>query len=374
MKLSNPLILSVVLSLLSCAAWAQTKAEDKAKKDAERDVKLGKEYIVELEKGLKFSKDEAVIARVNKIGQELAKIANAQTVKASYGDDRQFHFEYVFKVIEDKDVNAFSVPGGFIYVHSALLDFVESDDELAAVMAHEVAHAAHRHMNALVRERSKLDLATLPLVLAALLGGSRDAGALIITQDLLKTALTNSWSQDAERDADETGFYYLRASGYSPTGMLTFLERLAFRENNSPNYNWGIERTHPATRRRVNDLLKLLRSNNLPIQRSKVTTSFRTVATKVGEDYEVKFGNRLIVSFKGASSNDRATLAVEQLNTFFDSNPQIFEVRVTGETVIGRGRALFSVTPIDGGQNALDAAVKNLKNAIFSLSLRTAGG
>lgn len=356
---------------VACLGFAQVT--EKAQRDAQSDVKLGREYIAELEKGLTFSKDEAAVARVQRIGKELADIANTHQVKAIYGDGRLFNFDYSFKLIEENDVNAFSVPGGFIYVYSGLLDFVESDDELAAVLAHEIAHASHRHMATLLRERSKIELATLPIVLAALLGNARDAGALIITQDLLKTALTNSWSQDAERDADQAGFYYMTHTKYNPAAMLTFLERLAFKEANSPKYDWGIERTHPASAARVRSLLLLLQSNQIPIERSKVTTSFRTMVKASNEGSELLFGSRSLFTLRGPDAEVRASAAAERLNRFFDYRPHILEARSSENKVFGRGQLLIEMTEADGGAQAAASALQAIKNALFSLSLRTAG-
>ncbi len=358
-------VLGLVFLACIAAAIAQT---DQAKKDAQNDVKVGKEYVAELEKGLKLSKDQAAIDRINRIGQSLAAIANATAIKATYGDSRQFHFDYVFKLVEDKDVNAFSVPGGFIYVNTGLLSFAETDDELAAVLAHEIGHAAHRHIATLTKERSKVDLATLPIVLAALLGNSKDAGALLVTQQLLQTALTNSWSQDAEKDADQTGFHILLKSEYAPAAMLTFLERLAFRESNSPNYNWGIERTHPPSIARVRALQALIAQYKVPLERSKITTSFRTVAKQNGAMSDIFFGTRLLFSLHDSTSSPRVVETVENLNWFFDQRPQIFELRADGSTLVGRGKPLVAFRSDDGSQSA----IQNMRNALFSLSLRTA--
>src|SRR5207247_1497435 len=108
--------------------------------------------------------------RLNKIGQEIAAVANVEKVPALWGNAEVKKFSYTFKIVDDKDVNAYSLPGGFVYVNKGLLDYIHSDDELAGVLGHEIAHAAHHHMMKLLKEQSKmqpfLPLAILAMVLA----------------------------------------------------------------------------------------------------------------------------------------------------------------------------------------------------------------
>ena len=101
--------LAIFLIALACApvlsAYSQAEEE-----------KLGREYAKDVEQESKFVDDSAINERVNRIGQALAKIANEDEVKASYGSSTISKFNYTFKVVDDKEVNAFSLPGGHIYV------------------------------------------------------------------------------------------------------------------------------------------------------------------------------------------------------------------------------------------------------------------
>jgi predicted Zn-dependent protease len=346
---------------------------EKRKKEAESDAKLGREYITEIEKELRLSEDPAHIERVQRIGGELAQVANTYNFGAIYGDKNHHQFEYVFKVINDNDVNAFSVPGGFIYVNVGLLNEVESDDELAAVLAHEVAHAANRHVITLMRERSKVDLLTLPVIIAAIFSGGDAAGALITTAQALRQSLTSGWSQNAELDADRTGFFYMTKTSYHPVAMLTFLERLAFREKSSPRIDWGIFRTHPPSATRARRLTELLTEHSVPMERSKVTTSFRAVAIKQEHSVLVRFGERPLFELKGEQAETRATEAVTALNTFFDSMPEAFQARAVGPRLVGRNQTLVEFMIDDGDDPArlASAALETVKAAVFSLSMRT---
>ncbi len=363
------------LILLSAAFSGFAQQQDPRAKEVEKDVALGKDYVKEIEKQLKLSEDKDAIAKVQKIGAELAKIQNDNDFGAIFGDKNHHIFEYVFKVVADKDVNAFSIPGGFIYVNEGLLTFSESDDELAAVIAHEITHAANRHMATLIKERSKVDVWTIPIAIAALLGGSPEGAITALnTGDLVKTALTSGWSQNAERDADQGGFFVMSKSSFSPVAMLTFLERLEYRDRNSPNIDWGINRTHPPSSERVQNLRKLLLSNGYLIERSKVTKTWRAIATNVEGGISVKLGGRELFQLKGEQAELRANQAIEKINRFFDSSPQLFAVRQSGPKVIGKFDILIEFSQEDGNPDFLAAAaVAKIKDAIFSLSIRTSG-
>ncbi len=363
----------VALLLVAPTLVAAQDDVEKRKSEAESDAKLGREYITEIEKELRLSEDPVHIERVQRIGAELAKIANTYNFGAIYGDKHHHQFEYVFKVIDDNDVNAFSVPGGFIYVNVGLLNEAESDDELAAVIAHEVAHAANRHVITLMRERSKVDLLTLPVIIAAIFSGGDAAGALITTAQALRQSLTSGWSQNAELDADRTGFFYMTKTDYHPVAMLTFLERLAFREKSSPRIDWGIFRTHPPSATRVRKLAELLAEHSIPMERSKVTTSFRAVAIEQQGSVLVRFGERPLFELRGDRATVRAAEAVAALNLFFDSMPEAFQARAAGPRLVGRGQTLVEFSTDDGDDPARLAslALETVKAAAFSLSMRT---
>lgn len=368
----------VAVALFASLAAAQAP-DEKHLKEIQKDVEQGKEYVAELEKDLKLSEDEALLERVRRIGAELATIANKQAVPATYGDSRLSPFEYSFKVVVDKDVNAFSVPGGFIYVHTGLLDNVESDAELAGVLAHEIAHASHRHLMTLAKEYSKVSsLSTLAALVVAVFADGRDAMHAVNAQQLFLMALTSGWSERAELDADQAGLAYMLESNYNPVGLLTFMERLAFKESRlGPNIDWGIQRTHPPSRKRVEGLRKLLTEKNVKIARSEVTTSFRVAAKAEGERVALSFGSYSLFTVGGADRNERARTLTDRLNSFFDSSPQIFSVRVDGARVMWFGRELigFRDGDMEGKtpEEAAEAAIAGIKNALFALDFRTGG-
>src|SRR5919199_1156903 len=102
-------------------------------------------------------------------GASAPAATNANPVPATYGSEKIVPYNYQFFVVDDKDVNAFSLPGGYIYVNKGLLDYVQSDDELAGVLGHEVIHAAHHHVAKLEREQHRLGNQMAIGLLAAIL-------------------------------------------------------------------------------------------------------------------------------------------------------------------------------------------------------------
>ena len=383
------LLLPMVLATQSpvarivAVAWHQADnppvLDPKHEADVQNDKELGKKYSAEVDKELKASADGDGLKRVQRIGAEMAEIANRTLTKSLWGDKRFSPFDYQFKLVEGKDVNAFSLPGGYIYVYDGLLKYVESDDELAGVLAHEIGHAALRHVATLQREQSKLNAIQLPLILVAILaGGSSGAAGALGLGSLVGTAVGNGWSVKAEQAADYAGFQYMVQSKYNPTGMLTMMERLARDERSGPNIDWGIYRTHPPSRERAASLEGDISRAGIPVQRSAVTTSYRaTMRPGDNLNVDVLFGGRRIVSFSGTDAIQRADDLVPKLNTFMDSEPDLFDLEIDEDgKVLARRRTLFQISPVDAEAAKRPLAdyqkdvMKNLKTAIYGLAYR----
>lgn len=358
---------------LTGAAWP-CQVDERHRKDIENDVKLGREYSEEARKELPASENAAMIERVQRIGARVAAIANAKQVEVTWGDKRLSPFTYEFTVVKGDDVNAFSLPGGFIFVYEGLVQFCESDDELAGVLAHEVAHASFRHVAVLRREQSKFDIVNIPLILAAIFSRSEGAASIAQGVGLLNQAVTSGWSVKAEESADYGAIQYLEKSEYNPVGILTFMERLALRDRAKPAIDWGIYQTHPPSAERAKALTKRLEAAGVPIKRSAVSSSLRA-DLRPNDDGRVSvyFGETFVYSFGGTDALVRADAAVVSLNHFFDSVPALFELRLDeGTRVTGRDQPLLEATTEDGAQYAeqAQAAFIALKKRLFDLNYR----
>jgi predicted Zn-dependent protease len=156
--------------------------------------------------------DPFVLATVNEIGQSLVRQVEPQP------------FVYRFRVVVDPTLNAFAGPAGYIFFHTGLILAAGSLDELAGVMAHEIAHAKRSHV------ARSIEKATVPDLLAKILGvgvavAAEEPGALIAAEGLSRS-LQLAYSREFEAEADEVGVAFLVRAGYDPTGMATFFERL----------------------------------------------------------------------------------------------------------------------------------------------------
>ncbi len=355
----------------------QRKAQEQHEKDVKSDIELGKKYSAEVDKELKLSENTAAIERLERIGKELGDIANEHAVQVSWGDARHSEFQYSFKLVKGDDVNAFSIPGGYIYFYEGLLDFAESDDELAGVVAHEISHASFRHLATLRKESSKFDWVQLPLLIIAALSRSPDAVNALQAGNLAMQGLASGWSVKAEVAADYGGLQYLKLSKYNPVGALTFMERLQYRDRFQPKIDWGIYQTHPLSEERAKFILGKLKEMNVPVKRSQTTTSLSAKAIPQDDgSVNVFFGKTKIFSFRGPDSGARSLEAVERLNEFFDSVPDMFEVGMESSRLTGRGRTLFRVEQSDteifdnSMELTLQDAATNIRKAVFDLAYR----
>ncbi len=362
-----------------------------AETDDQKEIRIGKEAVQQVEKEIKLVKDPVLIARLEKVGKPLAQIACNTQIQALWGNSRLSKFEYTFKVVDDKSVNAFSLPGGTIYVHTGLLNFVESDDELAGVLAHEIAHASHHHFMELTKKQSRLSLETLLpilLVLIAVKAPTEDTVNILQGTQLYQTAQLNNYGQDAEKDADLTGMKYMIKAGMNPVGMYTFLDRLRKEDLLKPNINWGIFRTHPPTEERSANMIKALNDANIPINPSEVSSSIRVDARPVPDTqppiFEVFFDN--VSLFRPATdpveglSETRAKAIASKLNKYFDSGPEIFEVKASsnGKQILILNQVLTEVTTGDAAlagvsqEQLLSKALTAFRDAVGKYRLKRA--
>lgn len=354
-------------------------ADEQFQAELDKDKKQGKEASDYYDRTYPESKNVAAYDRVKRIGESLALIANSTPIKATWGDNRFAQFEYKFKLVESKDINAFSLPGGYIYVFEGLVDFVQSDDELAGVLAHEITHASERHVATLAKESAKLSKIQIPLILASILTGgvASGLGVGLFGSVYAGTAITNGWGQKAEESADYGGFQYISASKYNPTGMLTFMERLSLKDYIYNGPEVGIFRTHPPSKFRAERLEEYMKLRHIPIQRSKVTSSFKsTFVVKPDGTTDILFGKKKLVTLaKSDDAGERATKIVSDINNFMDSVPEMYDIQDGGDGVIyGQNRVLFRLYSADATVARLPLeklqqdVVKKLKDSVFTIA------
>ena len=164
---------------------------------------------------------------------------------------------YHVQVLQSGEVNAFAAPGGFIFVTTGLLKLVRSEDELACVLAHEVAHVAKKHgLKTIKTSRLTAAFAVLGTE-AAKIYSSSQVGQLTdafkgTVDDVVNSIVINGYSRDKEYEADKFGAEYARNANYDPAAMKSFLKRMA--EADKAGAGGGMFKTHPAATKRISEL------------------------------------------------------------------------------------------------------------------------
>jgi len=202
-----------------------------------------------------------------------------ERLAAASPDTRQ---PFEFFMMQDPTVNAFALPGGFIGVHSGLFVTAQSESELAAVLAHEVAHVTQRHIARLIAGQQKTQLASLAALAVGILAARANsqlgqaviAGAQAAT---IQSAL--DYTRDHEREADRIGLQILEKAGFDPRAMPVLLERMQragrLYEGNAPSYL----RTHPVTHERIADIQN--RTEVMPYRQVPDNPEFQLMRAKL---------------------------------------------------------------------------------------------
>lgn len=349
------LLLAVALILPATGPVAASRQRD--------EENMGREYAADVEREAKLVTTGDAVERVKRIGQELAEIANTVEVPALYGSPEICKFNYQFKVVEEKDVNAFSLPGGIVYVNTGLIDMIGSDDELAGVLAHEIAHAAHHHMSYLLKKSSSADRYVALIALAGILGNVRssDLNNLLLGAQMMKIGKLSGYTQEAEKDADHTAVAYLAKSKYNPEGMLTFMKKLDAKREEGSSLPLGIYQTHPAPHKRVSAITKAMQEAGLNPDLRRIQDVAYAKCVPVDENatqYQVKLGDRVLFEpaalQDGACSKDRAEAIARRINEALDAGmkPADLSEDITRRAILAKGAELLRVEKEDA---ALDA-------------------
>ncbi|HKP13126.1 MAG TPA: M48 family metallopeptidase, partial [Blastocatellia bacterium] len=206
-----------------------------------KEVALGRQLAAEIDRQAKFITDPVIGEYVNRLGQNIVLHSDA-------------NIPFTIKIIDSPDVNAFALPGGFLYVNSGLLLAADNESEVAGVMAHEIAHVAARHGVEQASKGRLFQYLSIPLIFV---GGpvgmiAQNAVNILVPMSFLK------FSRGAEEEADRLGLQYMWAAGYDPTSMLSFFEKLKAREKKKPGTLEKLFSTHPATGDRIQKAQSLL--------------------------------------------------------------------------------------------------------------------
>jgi predicted Zn-dependent protease len=214
----------------------------------EQEVQIGREAQRQVRAKVPELQDAAINRYVDRIGSRLA--ANAPGPR----------YPYSFSIANYREVNAFALPGGPIWVHRGALEAAGNEAQLAGVLAHEIAHVGERHAAA---QLTKVTIANglLGLLGAVLDDGKREAAARI-GASVAAQSLFMKFSRDDEREADRVGLQIMERAGWDPHGLVEFLETLRNRQKRSPSSVETFLSTHPSPAGRVEELRSLVSQKN----------------------------------------------------------------------------------------------------------------
>ncbi|MDP2927415.1 MAG: Maf family nucleotide pyrophosphatase [Candidatus Omnitrophota bacterium] len=228
-KLGLFLMICAIFGLAGCSTEYNlaTKQEEKYYYSTDQEVQMGQSINQRVEKELKFSADPLQQKRVEDIGKKIAAVSDRKEI------------DYHFRVLDDDEINAVSLPGGYVYVNSGLLDKVANDDELACILAHEVSHIVARHS---IKKLQAMQSYSILRVLVAVAPGTSEvsnAADAAFAQFLL------GYGRQDELLADQLGTRYAKLAGYDPHGMVTFLIKLQDINRRMPLRERSYYKTHP---------------------------------------------------------------------------------------------------------------------------------
>lgn len=320
------------------------------------EARLGREIMRQITASRDYLRDAELTNYLNILGDRLAASSPSP------------HRRFEFFVVRDPSINAFALPGGYIGVHTGLISAVRNESELAAVLAHEIAHVTQNHLARMVEAQKTSGLTSLAALAVAILASrsnSQLSQAAVTLAGALNVQNQLDFSREHEREADRVGLQALVQAGFSPHGMVSFFERLQahgqLMETNAPAYL----RTHPLTFQRIADMQN--RVAEMPYRQHQDSLEFRLVRARVWADegeavqalkaFELRLKNDandaanwygLALAALRAGQMDQAGKALERLDALGVQSPMVVSLAMQVEQALGhsnraiaRGKAAF---------------------------------
>lgn len=234
----------------------------------QQEVALGTQYAAQVDSQLPILHDAALQRYIDVLGDSIAHVTSRA--------DLDWHFA----IVNTDEVNAFALPGGFVYVNRGIIEHADKMDELAGVMAHEIGHVVKRHS---VKQMQQAQGANVGVTLACILTRVCESQAGQEAINVGGTLVFAKFSREDEAQADEEGFSFLVKAGISPEGMVSFFQKLLEMEQQSGGAStpaWFSD--HPLTQDRIADIQN--RINQLP----QGTLGTLTEDTRAFQDFKAR--------------------------------------------------------------------------------------
>ncbi len=202
----------------------------------EKEIAIGKQYSTEIDHSAKILTDPTINEYVNRVAQNIARNSDLKIPLS-------------VKVIDSPEINAFALPGGFLYVDTGLLLAADEEDQVAGVMAHEIAHVAARHWASTMTKATVAQYAMLPLLFIPMSYGLY-YGIVEAYMNGVPLAFLK-FTRGDEAEADYLGIQYMYKAGYDPNAYVAFFSKVIEEERRSPGSIPAVFASHPPTPDRI---------------------------------------------------------------------------------------------------------------------------
>lgn len=343
----------VALAIAIAALPAQSGDIDKWRRKYPPDEELarGRKIVDEIDKEIGVVEDPVRTEFVAKIARDIVAVSDRPDLTLDV------------KILDMRAPNAFAVPGGFVRVTVGLLDMVESEHELAGVLAHEIAHVCYYHGfrqeekdNQAGRLEVLADLAAILLMATGKVDTQFASGAIMAGR-FLRLQESFGYSREFEQEADQKGIEYILKTNYNPAGYVTIMERFAadalkFWRGPASYRDYD---THPPSSQRVMEIRGYLLDHRVPINRALVLRGFTAIPEEVEYEpgkrtWQIRLGDQVVFQTAptpvgGKSPAERAQEIAARMNYITALNGLKTSSVSVGERD-GKPLLLFSGSPV----------------------------
>ncbi|ODS91736.1 MAG: peptidase M48 [Comamonas sp. SCN 65-56] len=322
---------------------------------------LGERIVAEIYRDPSYMQDPAIQEYAQGI---LDRLIQASLARGEMTPEMHERFAWKILLIRDRTVNAFALPGGFFGLQLGLLAVVDTPDQLASVLAHELSHVTQRHIPRLIAQDKRMT----PLMIGALLlgaivaGHSPDAGqALMVGGQALAAQNQLNFSRDMEREADRVGFSLMQPAGFAPQGFVAMFDKLQAANRLNDNGSWPWLRSHPLTTQRIADMHSRLPKDEPPAPAAPLVHAMMVARARVLAQPGIDLWRQWLQDAQDAG---------------IASRPLAERVRVRTQGVLAAqqlkdlklARALFEPLQVDVRQDAAAARQARLMDAELALA------
>jgi predicted Zn-dependent protease len=234
----------------------------------EKEKEIGEEFLLQVQQEIPIIQDPFLCSYINRLGQKIVAQLGAQP------------FHYRFFIVKDPTMNAFAVPGGYIFINSGMMRMADREGELVGVMAHEISHVYCRHMSQLMEKSRAATIGTIIGALASVFLGGAGLPLMVGSMAAGQSAMLK-YSRDMEAEADAHGFWWMVKAGYNPRDMISIFNKMNKQRwlegGNPPVYLSN----HPGTDSRIVELSNQLMIHKKEIPPEKIDPAFQYVITKL---------------------------------------------------------------------------------------------